>query len=111
MALCDMRLVGTPTDNIGSRGLNGALAVDSGLNTAPTQLTRDNIRLTGTQRDFGCGVWPQHSVLGTTGSQGLSRTLTRGADLSTAPTQLSRDIRLTGTQQVAMAQALRGIPG
>ncbi|CAI9592981.1 unnamed protein product, partial [Staurois parvus] len=45
----------------GSRGLNGTLAVESGLNTAPTQLTRDNIRLTGTQRDLGCGVWSQHS--------------------------------------------------
>ncbi|CAI9617574.1 unnamed protein product, partial [Staurois parvus] len=45
------------------------LAVESGLSTAPTQLSRDigltGHRAHGTQWDLGCGVWPQHSLLGT----------------------------------------------
>ncbi|CAI9564447.1 unnamed protein product, partial [Staurois parvus] len=39
---------------------------------------------------------------------GLNGTLAVESGLSTAPTQLSRDIGFTGTQRVAMAQALRG---
>ncbi|CAI9589570.1 unnamed protein product, partial [Staurois parvus] len=38
-----------PTPGQGSRGLNGTLAVESGLSTAPTQLSRD-IGFTGTHR-------------------------------------------------------------
>ncbi|CAI9571220.1 unnamed protein product, partial [Staurois parvus] len=40
---------GQPTPGQGSRGLNETLAVESGLSTAPTQLSRD-IGFTGTQR-------------------------------------------------------------
>ncbi|CAI9615273.1 unnamed protein product, partial [Staurois parvus] len=44
-----------------SRGLSGTLAVGLDLSTAPTQLYRNNISLTGTQLDFGCRAWLQHS--------------------------------------------------
>ncbi|CAI9544280.1 unnamed protein product, partial [Staurois parvus] len=45
------------------------------------------------------------------GPRGLNGTLVVEAGHSTAPTQLSRVTGLTGTQQVAMAQALRGTTG
>ncbi|CAI9559015.1 unnamed protein product, partial [Staurois parvus] len=45
------------------------------------------------------------------GPRGLNGTLAVESGLSTAPTQLSRDIGFTGTQRVAMAQALRGTTG
>ncbi|CAI9592987.1 unnamed protein product, partial [Staurois parvus] len=45
------------------------------------------------------------------GLGGLNGTLAVEAGHSTAPTQLSRVIGFTGTQQVAMAQALRGTTG
>ncbi|CAI9543909.1 unnamed protein product, partial [Staurois parvus] len=45
------------------------------------------------------------------GPRGLNGTLAVEAGHSTAPTQLSRVIGFTGTQQVAMAQALRGTTG
>ncbi|CAI9570604.1 unnamed protein product, partial [Staurois parvus] len=45
------------------------------------------------------------------GPRGLNGTLAVETGHSTAPTQLSRVIGFTGTQQVAMAQALRGTTG
>ncbi|CAI9572593.1 unnamed protein product, partial [Staurois parvus] len=45
------------------------------------------------------------------GPRGLNGTLAVETGHSTAPTQLSRVIGFTGTQRVAMAQALRGTTG
>ncbi|CAI9550435.1 unnamed protein product [Staurois parvus] len=54
MALRNMRLVGTLTVS-GLSLTQMDFGWGSDLSTAPTQLSRDNIRLTWTQQDFGWG--------------------------------------------------------